>query len=216
MTLTTTAGTTTAAPPAEATAPAPRRPRRPVAAVGLAILAAVALVVLWRATPLATLIDPRRLAALGAAVHATPLAPALVLAVYLAAALVLFPLTPLLVATALVFEPSRALAFGLGGALAGAAVTYGVGRLVGRRRPALLTTERFARVRERLRRRGVLAVAVMRLVPAGNFSLSNVAAGALEIPFRDFMLGNLLGLLPGLLALTLLADHLRALGWLLH
>jgi uncharacterized membrane protein YdjX (TVP38/TMEM64 family) len=33
-------------------------------------------------------------------------------------------------------------------------------------------------------------------------------AGALRIPVRDFALGNMVGLLPGILALTLLADRL--------
>jgi uncharacterized membrane protein YdjX (TVP38/TMEM64 family) len=53
----------------------------------------------------------------------------------------------------------------------------------------------------------------VRLVPVGNFTLSNVAAGAVGIPFRDYLLGNLLGMLPSLLALTLLAQHLRRIGW---
>ena len=53
----------------------------------------------------------------------------------------------------------------------------------------------------------------MRLVPVGNFSLINIAAGAMGIPFRAYMLGNLLGLLPGLLLLTFFADRVRALGW---
>jgi uncharacterized membrane protein YdjX (TVP38/TMEM64 family) len=56
--------------------------------------------------------------------------------------------------------------------------------------------------------RGVLAVFTVRLLPVGNFTLINVAAGALRIRFRDFMLGNLLGLLPGVLGLSFFADRL--------
>jgi uncharacterized membrane protein YdjX (TVP38/TMEM64 family) len=56
-------------------------------------------------------------------------------------------------------------------------------------------------------------MAVSRLVPLGNFTLANVIAAAIGIPFRAFILGNALGLLPGLLALTLLGDRLRQLGW---
>jgi phospholipase D1/2 len=167
----------------------------------------------WRFTPLRTLLDPHQLATALGALRASPAAPALVLAAYLVGALVLFPITPLIVATALVFEPARGLALGLGGALASATLTYGLGRILGRRRTRWLEAGRFARLRARLQRRGVLAMATVRLVPVGNFTLSNVAAGALGIPFRDYLLGNLLGMLPNLLVLTLLAQHLRRLGW---
>jgi len=187
-------------------------PRRPLAFVGVALAVTVCLALLWRETPLPALLDPHRLARMGGAVRASPLAPALVLVVYIVAALVLFPLTPLLVATALVFDSVRGFVFGLGGSLVSAAITYGVGRLLARRRAHLVHGPRFLRVRDRLRGRGVLAVATMRLVPVGSFSLGNVAAGALEIPFRDYMLGNVLGLLPGILALTFLADRLRGIA----
>jgi uncharacterized membrane protein YdjX (TVP38/TMEM64 family) len=46
------------------------------------------------------------------------------------------------------------------------------------------------------------------VLPVGNFSVINMIAGALPLPFRSFMLGNLIGLLPGILGLTLFADRL--------
>jgi uncharacterized membrane protein YdjX (TVP38/TMEM64 family) len=63
-------------------------------------------------------------------------------------------------------------------------------------------------IRRQLRRRGVLAIVAARLLPIGNFSIINAAAGAFRVGFRDFMLGNVIGLLPGVLALTLLAGRL--------
>jgi phospholipase D1/2 len=189
------------------------RPRPSPATLGAIVGVALALAALWRFTPLGSLLDPHALAAAGARLRASPAAPVLVIAAYVVGALVLFPITPLLVATALIFEPGRGLALGLAGALASATLTYGLGRLVGRRRPRWLEGPRFTRLRARLQRRGVLTMAAVRLVPAGNFTLSNVAAGALGIPLRHYLLGNLLGMLPSLLAVTLLADHLRRLGW---
>jgi phospholipase D1/2 len=181
---------------------------------GLAAAFGVA-AVLWRLTPLAALLDPRHLAALGRALREHPAAPALVLLAYVAAAGTLFPVTLLLAATALVFEPGPALALGLSGALLAAALTFGAGRVVARHRPRWLLGPRARRLRARLERRGVLTMATVRLVPIGSFSLSNVVAGALGIPFRDFMLGNALGVLPGLLLLTFGADAARRLGWAL-
>jgi len=173
----------------------------------------LALVALWRLTPLRTLLDVAPLAAAGRRIAASPAAPALVVLVYVAGTFVLCPLTPLLVATALVFDPWRALGLGLVGALASATLGYFIGRLVARHRPRWLDGPRAQSLRARLRRRGVLAMAATRLVPVGNFTLANVVAGAVGIRLRDFLLGNFLGILPGLLALTVLARQLHRLGW---
>jgi uncharacterized membrane protein YdjX (TVP38/TMEM64 family) len=177
----------------------------------LAVL--VGVVALWRFTPLAALLDRRHLAELGRVVAASPRASWLVLGVYVGLGLLFFPVTPLLAATALVFEPWRALGLGLAGALTSAAVGYAMGRVVARNRPRWVEGPRFAPLRARLRRRGIVTMAVSRLVPAGNFTLANVLAGAIGIPLRDFLLGNALGILPGLLALTLLSEQLRRMGW---
>jgi uncharacterized membrane protein YdjX (TVP38/TMEM64 family) len=174
----------------------------------------VALVAIWRFTPLATFVDRRHLAELGRAVAASPASPAIVVGVYVLLGLVLFPVTPMLAATALVFEPWHALGLGLLGALCSAAVGYAVGRIVARHRPRWIEAARFAPFRARLRRRGVTTMAVSRLLPVGNFTLANVLAGAIGLRFRDFILGNALGLLPSLVALTLLSQKLRGLGWL--
>jgi phospholipase D1/2 len=176
------------------------------------LLLLVGAAALWRLTPLSKLVDTDRLAAVGASVRAHPAAPALVLVTFLAAALTLFPITFLLAGTAFVFEPARALAYGLPSALAAAAMTYGIGRVVGRLRPTWVEGRRFAPLRARLQKRGVLTMAAIRLVPAGNFSLMNVAAGAIGIPFRDFLVGNGLGMLLVLAALTIFANQLRGGG----
>ena len=66
------------------------------------------------------------------------------------------------------------------------------------------------RVSRQLQRRGILAVIAARMVPVGNFSLINITAGALGVRFRDYLIGNVLGLLPGVLALTVFADRIGA------
>lgn len=190
----------------------PTELRRPVHrsllgwALGLAAVCALAAV--WRLTPLRALLSLDRMVAIGHALSDHPAAPLLVVASYLVGGLALFPITLLLTATALVFDPVHALVYGMAAALASAATTYGIGRLLGRFRAGWLSGPRVSRVRRQLQRRGVLAIVVARLLPVGNFSLINMVAGALGIRFRDFMLGNLLGLFPGILGLTLFADRL--------
>jgi phosphatidylserine/phosphatidylglycerophosphate/cardiolipin synthase-like enzyme/uncharacterized membrane protein YdjX (TVP38/TMEM64 family) len=186
-----------------------RRPvHRSLAGWALGLCALLALAAIWRLTPLRTLLDVDRMAALGRSLRGHPAAPAAVLAGYLVGALIFFPITLLLAATALVFSPPLSIALCLIGTLAAAAETYGLGRLIGRFRADWIDGSRFGKLRRQLARRGMLAIVAARLLPVGNFSLFNLTAGALGIPFGDYMLGNAVGVLPGILALTLFADRL--------
>jgi phospholipase D1/2 len=188
-----------------------RRPvRRSLVGWGLAIAALLAVVAAWRLTPLRTLLSVDRVVALGRAVSGHPAAPFAVFGAYLGATLVFFPITPLLGATALLFPVPTAIIYCMGGALSAAMTTYGIGRLVGRFRPRWLERPRLQRISRQLRRRGMLAVIAARMLPVGNFSLINITAGALGIRFRDYLIGNVIGLLPGVLALTVFADRIGA------
>jgi uncharacterized membrane protein YdjX (TVP38/TMEM64 family) len=191
--------------------PSAPRPLRSWLLLGIVV---VALLAIWRLTPLAKLLDRAYLGELARAIAATPAAPALALAAYVVLLLVLFPITPLVAVTGLVFDPGRAYVISLTGALSGAALGWVIGRLVARHRPRWIEARRFQPLRARLRHRGILTMALTRLLPAGNFTLMNVIAGAIGIRFRDFILGSAIGVQPGLLALTLLAHEVRHLGWL--
>ena len=171
--------------------------------VTLLVLAAV-----WRFTPLRGLLHIDRITALGRRLAAHPAAPVWVLGGYLVGGLILFPITVLLGATALVFNPLPAIAYCLTGTLASAAATYWIGRLFGHFRAGWLRGPRLTRFEQQLRKRGMLAIVAARLLPVGNFSVINMAAGAFGVGFGDYMLGNLIGILPGTLALTLFADRL--------
>ncbi|HXU06823.1 MAG TPA: VTT domain-containing protein, partial [Polyangia bacterium] len=188
-----------------------RRPvRRSLVGWGIAIVALLAVLAVWRMTPLRTLLNVDRVVALGQKLSGHPAAPFAVLGAYLGGTLVFFPITLLLGATALLFPAPAAIVYCLGGALSAAIMTYGIGRLVGRFRPRWLERPRVQRIGRQLRQRGMLAVIAARMLPVGNFSLINITAGALGIRFRDYVIGNAIGLLPGVLALTVFADRIGA------
>ena len=172
------------------------------------VLALLVLAAVWRFTPLRGLLHIERITALLRRLAEQPATPAWVLGGYLVGGLIFFPITLLLGATALVFRPLPAIAYCLTGTLASAAVTYWIGRLMGHVRAGWLHGPRLTRFEKQLRHRGMLAIVAARLLPVGNFSLINMAAGAFGIGFRDYMLGNAIGVLPGILALTLFADRL--------
>ena len=174
----------------------------------LAIILAVAAA--WRFTPLGELMVVARLVEVGRSVRDSPFSFLLVMAIYLVGGFLFFPITLLIAGTALLFDPVRGLVFALVGSLTSACATYGVGHLAGRPMiERMLRTPRMRRFRDELRRRSFAAIFGARLVPVGSFSLINLLAGALGVRFRSYFLGNVLGILPGILGVTLFANRLE-------
>ena len=92
--------------------------------------------------------------------------------------------------------------------MASALLTYGIGALLGRDALRGWLGPRLSRIRKRILKQGVLAVAAIRLVPVAPFTLVNLVAGASGIRFADYAVGTLLGLLPGLIAMAALGHQL--------
>ena len=63
-----------------------------------------------------------------------------------------------------------------------------------------------------LRRRGLIAMTALRLVPIAPFLVEGVVAGAVRVKLSDFMIGTGLGMLPGTLTSTVFGDQLQV--WL--
>ncbi|GIG60777.1 TVP38/TMEM64 family protein [Longispora fulva] len=86
------------------------------------------------------------------------------------------------------------------GALLGAAVAFGAGRVLGRdfvlARSASRAEGRIARLDAWLGRRGVFGVLAVRLVPLAPYGLMSYAFGTTGTRFRDFLAGSALGATP--------------------
>ncbi|MBS0245835.1 MAG: VTT domain-containing protein [Proteobacteria bacterium] len=170
-------------------------------AAGLVI---VALGLMWHFLPLA---DPQSVKAAFAGLAGSRWAPLVVLGVFVVAGSLMFPVTVLIAATAAAFGPWLGFAYAAVGALASALVSYGVGAAVGKKTMHDLLGPRLNRVRERIARRGVIAVAAIRLVPVAPFTVINLAAGASAIPVFDYMAGTALGMLPGLVMIAAVGNQ---------
>jgi uncharacterized membrane protein YdjX (TVP38/TMEM64 family) len=174
----------------------------------VAVAAVTLVLLLWRYTALQELARPGALEGLLAGVAENPLAPAVVILLFVCAGLVGFPVTILIAATAVSFGAWPGLPFAAAGALASATVTYGVGSWLGARTLRRFLGPRLNRIRRGIARRGILAVTTVRLVPVAPFTLVNLVAGALKVPLADYLVGTALGLAPGLAAMSLLGDQL--------
>lgn len=176
---------------------------------GLAVI--VAIVLAWQYTPLSELADMDVVRQWFEALRRSAWAPVLVPAVYALASLVAFPVTVLIAVTGIIFGPLWGFVYSLAGCLAGGALTFFVGVWFGRVMLIDRLGARVPRVMRFLRKRGVVTVALIRMVPVAPFSVVNVVAGAARVRFRDFMLGTALGMVPGIAVMTLLGNQFRRL-----
>ncbi len=183
---------------------------RRIVAVTLLLLLLAALAAGWRWGPLGDWISPAELQAFALEMRRAPATPALVLAAYLVASLVAFPITLVVVATAFAFDPWIAVAYAVIGSVLGAAVTFCLGRMLGRRTVRRLASSRLDELSRRLGRGGVSAVLLFRLLPVAPFTVVNLVAGASHLRLRDFLIGTALGMAPGIVAVTVFTDRLSA------
>jgi len=188
--------------------------RRPVSRRLLALAALVAalfaLAAVWRWTPLGQWLDTETLASAAERFRSMDFAPLLAIGAFVVGGLLVVPVTALIMVTVIVLGPLTGLACAFVGVTLSAALTYGLGAAVGRGAVRRLAGSRLNRLSRRLGRQGILAMFAVRLVPVAPFTVVNMVAGASHIGIRDFLVGSLLGMAPGMIATGLFIDRVAA------
>lgn len=157
-------------------------------------------------------ITPQTVSAFLERARGTPWALPLICVIYIFSGFILFPVTILNLACAMVFGAARGVAYGLIGSLLNATVFFWLGRLAGRRNMrGLLDKPKIRRLDDKLRNAGVVGVAMIRLAPIAPSSLVNLAAGVTSISFIDYFFGSLLALIPGAIGRGIVGDSLMQL-----
>jgi phospholipase D1/2 len=164
----------------------------------------------WRWTPLSRSLDIAWLLEAGARFAELPGAPLLAVCAFVVGGLIAFPVTLLIVFTVLSFGTLTGFASALAGSLLSALVGYGLGAVLGRHAVRRLAGSRLNRISRRLARRGLLAVVLSRVVPIAPYSIVNLVGGASHVRLRDFFLGTLIGMTPGIAAVALFTGRIRA------
>lgn len=172
------------------------------------LIGIIALTAIWRFTPISDWLNPETLKVAAETIKSYPLTPLLVVVLFSLAGLLAFPVTLLIVTTALTFGALWGVVYSVAGSLLSALLGYGVGHHLGRGAVQKLAGSSLNRLSRRLAHHGVLAVITVRIIPVAPFAMINLVAGASHIKTRDFVLGTLLGMLPGILGLTVFADTL--------
>ena len=186
-----------------------REPGQPALLKGAAVLLTLlAIGAAWVWTPLRGWIDLAAVTRIAVSINEMPAAPLIVIGAYVVGGLVVFPVSLLILATIIAFGPVAGFAYSLLGSFLSGVVTFGIGKALGRRTVRLIAGKRLLRLGRLLRRRGLIAMSAVRLVPVAPFTVVNVAAGAFHVRFFDFALGTLIGMAPGIFAIAVFGVRL--------
>jgi uncharacterized membrane protein YdjX (TVP38/TMEM64 family) len=171
-----------------------------------AVVAALALA--WRYTPLKDVVAPERVLEWARDLGTAPWAPAVLMALYTPAAFVMFPRPLLTLFSVVAFGPIWGFVYGMAGILLAALATYYAGIALPPHTLRRLGGAKIEPVTEVLRRRGLVAMFAVRVVPVAPFVVEGMIAGAARIKVFDFTAGTFLGMLPGTVTTSVFGDQI--------
>lgn len=161
----------------------------------------------WQWTPLKEWVDISAALNTLAEIRGDWVAPIIVAIIFILGGLFAFPVTLMIIGTGVAFGAYYGFMYALLGAELSAIITYAIGQALGHNTLHQLSHRWVARASRCLARQGLLSIIILRFIPVAPFTVVNLVAGASHIRFRDFAIGTLLGMTPGILALTLFSDQ---------
>ncbi|WP_349628149.1 VTT domain-containing protein [Bradyrhizobium lablabi] len=190
---------------------------RTVLAISAIVASLVGLALAWQYTGLKSYADIGFMTGVFSREAQSQFAPLYAVAAFVLGGLVVFPVLVLIAATAAALGPWLGFVSAIAGVTLSSLLLFMIGRFLGHRRLQSLLGKRALRVQNRIVGKGIVAVALIRMVPIAPFSLVNVLAGASQLSLRDFMVGTLLGMSPGIITMAALgaqiADFARNASW---
>jgi phospholipase D1/2 len=145
-----------------------------------------------------------------AAWRSSPLAMLTMLGAFVVGGLVVFPINLLIAASIVVFGPIVGGVIALLGSCASATVLHRIGRSFPEHVWTRIAGRYAESIRERIARHGIIAVAIVRLLPVAPYSVVSVAAGVADIGLVPYLAGTALGMAPGIVLYGLFIDRARA------
>ncbi|HEX5760853.1 MAG TPA: VTT domain-containing protein [Thermoanaerobaculia bacterium] len=179
----------------------PRIPRRLVVRFVLLLLIVGGGFAALRWTPLADRLSEEAILATFEQLRESWWAPAALVASYVLLCPIGVPAAPMMVAGGVVFGTLQGWAWSFLGTVLAAAVTYLLGRLLGRDFVAHLMGRRLKRVERAIARRGFWSLVGARFMPLP-FAVVNYGAALAGVPFGLYLATTALGLLPATLFFT--------------
>jgi uncharacterized membrane protein YdjX (TVP38/TMEM64 family) len=174
------------------------------------VVAALILALVWTRTPLAHWVTRENAAQVSEWFATHWWAPLVVMLAYTPASFIMFPRWIITMTAVLAFGPWHGLAYAYIGIIIAGIASFLPGRLIERETIRRVAGKRLRPVTQFMQRKGLIAVTLVRLVPVAPFPVVNLAMGAMRVKLWHFVGGTFLGMLPGMLAATVLSDQLAA------
>jgi phospholipase D1/2 len=176
----------------------------------VALLLAGVLTALWHLTPLARWANAEQIIGWAQDFSLIQGAPILIILAYTPASIIMFPRPLLTLLAVAAFGAWHGFAYAFIGILIAAMATYVFGTRLNRQGVRRIARGRLNRLSQVMRRRGLIAMTAVRLVPLAPFAVVNMVAGAIRIRPWHFLVGTAIGILPGTLIATIFGDQLFA------
>lgn len=178
---------------------------------GIAV-ALLALTAVWQFTPLAEYLDGNRITGWAREVGKTWWVPIATVLAFTPASYVMFPRPLITLFAVIAYGPIWGFIMAMSGIQIAAWSNYVAGQRLAPGTIRRMAGAKLDRILQVLRRRGLLAMTALRLVPLAPFAVEGVVAGAMRMRMWEFQLGTALGILPGTLTSTVFGDQLST--WL--
>ena len=176
------------------------------------------LIAAWYAMPISDWIDKERLTSLADQIRSHPLSFPVTLALYVVAGPLMIPVVSLVGITAMVFGPFWGAVYAWSGCLLSASLSFLAGSALGKQAVRKLAGRHLNRLSRRMLKQGFPAVVMLRNVPVAPFGMVNLMAGAAKMDMKDYFFGTAVGILPGIVVISVLADRLlhtiKSPGWM--
>lgn len=176
----------------------------------LVLLAAIFFggIAVFRWTPLSEYADPREIAGFFRGLGTPWWSPLVFILLYAIATALGAPGVVPTLAGGAIFGVLRGMLYNTIGANVGALLAFLVARYLGRDYIARVLKGRAADLDEKIGEHGFSTILYLRLIPLVPFNALNFGAGISRVSLRDYVLGSLIGMLPGTLVYTYFADAL--------
>ena len=138
-------------------------------------------------------------------------APVLYILIYSIATICILPSTPLNLTGGAIFGSVWGTVWTSIAAILAAVLAFGFSRTIGRSFVAQKLAGKWESIDREMQQGGFFYMFAIRLLPLIPYGIVNFAAGLTSIKFRDYLLGTLLGTVPGILPFVMMGAGLTAL-----
>ncbi len=135
-------------------------------------------------------------------------APVLYAAIFTILAVFGIPVTVLIGGVGILFGPFSGSLVAMTASVASAVLSYLIGHITGKNLIRKFSGEKINSISKQFTKRGIWTIIFVRIVPLAPYAVINMLAGASHIRFRDYVLGTIIGMIPGIVLVTSFFGHL--------